>query len=65
MCNFRLIEVVGRGSGTQLQVGESLNYVIERFKGSICHDRIISHLGVLNASYDTIQSKKSVKIMCT
>ena len=26
MCNFHPLEVVGRGSETQLQVGENLNY---------------------------------------
>ena len=28
MGNFHPLEVVGRGSGTQLQVGENLNYLI-------------------------------------
>ena len=28
MSNFHLLEVVGRGSDTQLQVGENLNYLI-------------------------------------
>ena len=28
MSNFRPFEVVGRGSKTQLQVGENLNYLI-------------------------------------
>ena len=30
--NFHPLEVVGRGSGTQLQVGEKSNYLIQRFK---------------------------------
>ena len=30
---FHSLEVVGRGSETQLQVGENLNYLIYRFKG--------------------------------
>ena len=28
MCNFQVLEVVGRGSETQLQVAENLNYLI-------------------------------------
>ena len=31
MSNFHPLEVVGRGSGTQLQVGENLNYLIQLF----------------------------------
>ena len=31
---FQQLEVVGRGSEIQLQVGETLNYLIQRFKGS-------------------------------
>ena len=30
--NFHPLEVVGRGSETQLQVGENLNAIIERLK---------------------------------
>ena len=33
MSIFHLFEVVGRGSETQLQMGENLNYLILRFKG--------------------------------
>ena len=33
MINFHPLEVVGRGSETQLQVGENLNFIIYRFKG--------------------------------
>ena len=33
MSNCHPLEVVGRGSETQLQVGEKLNYLFERFKG--------------------------------
>ena len=33
MSNFRPLEVVGRGSETQLQVSENLNYLIKRSKG--------------------------------
>ena len=33
MSNFHPLEVVGRGSDTQLQVGENLNYLIQRDKG--------------------------------
>ena len=33
MSNFRPLEVEGRGSETQLQVSENLNYLIRRFKG--------------------------------
>ena len=32
MSNFHPLEVVDRGSETQLQVGEKLNYLIQRFK---------------------------------
>ena len=32
MRNFHPLEVVGRGSETQLQVGENLNNIIYRFK---------------------------------
>ena len=32
MCIFHQLEVVCRGSETQLQVGEHLNYLIERLK---------------------------------
>ena len=31
MSNFHPLEVVGRASETQLQVGENLNYLIQRF----------------------------------
>ena len=31
MSNFHPLEVVARGSETQLQVGENLNYIIYRF----------------------------------
>ena len=31
MSNFHPLEVVGRGSETQLQVGENLDYLILRF----------------------------------
>ena len=34
--NFRPLEVVGRGSETQLQIGKNLNYLILRFKPSQC-----------------------------
>ena len=30
MINFQALEVVGRGSETQLQVGENLNYVTQQ-----------------------------------
>ena len=30
-CNFHPLEVVGRGSDTQLRVGENLNHLIWRF----------------------------------
>ena len=33
MSNFHPLEVVDRGSETQLQVGENLNYLILRIKG--------------------------------
>ena len=33
MSNFHPLEVVGRGSETQLQVGKNLNYLIQSFKG--------------------------------
>ena len=33
MSNFHSLEVVGRGSETQLQVDENLNYLFRRFKG--------------------------------
>ena len=33
MSNFHPLEVVGRGSETQLQVGENLNDLMQRFKG--------------------------------
>ena len=33
MSNFHPLEVVDRGSETQLQVGENSNYLIRRFKG--------------------------------
>ena len=32
MSNFHPLEVVGRGSETQLQVAENLNYLIEHLK---------------------------------
>ena len=32
MRKFHSLEVVGRGSEAQLQVGETLNYLIQRFK---------------------------------
>ena len=33
MSNFHPLEVVGRGSEKQPQVGEKLNYLLYRFKG--------------------------------
>ena len=33
--NFHPLEVVGRGSETQLQVDENLSYLISRFKGLV------------------------------
>ena len=33
MSNFHPLEVGGRGSETQLQVGENLNYIIQRLEG--------------------------------
>ena len=37
MSNFHPLEVVGRGSETQLQVGDNLNSLIQRFKGyTVC-----------------------------
>ena len=33
MSDFHQLEVVGRGSDTQLQVGENLNYSTEQIKG--------------------------------
>ena len=33
MSNFRSLEVVGRVSETQPQVGENLNYLIQGYKG--------------------------------
>ena len=33
MTNFHLLEVVGRGSETQLQVGENVKEIICRVKG--------------------------------
>ena len=35
MSHFHPLEAVGRGSGTQLQVGENINYITWRFKGYI------------------------------
>ena len=33
MSNFPPLEVVGRGSETQLEVGENFTYLIQRYKG--------------------------------
>ena len=33
LSNFHPLDVVGRGSETQLQVDENLNYLIQRSKG--------------------------------
>ena len=33
MSNFQALEVMGRGSGTQLQVGENLNKLTQQDKG--------------------------------
>ena len=33
MSNYHPLQVVGRGSQTQLQVGENLNFIIQRLKG--------------------------------
>ena len=37
MSNFHPLEVVGRGSETQLQVDENLNFMMQRFKGWLGH----------------------------
>ena len=36
MSNFQPLEVVGRGSETQLQVSENLNKLTQQDKGSYC-----------------------------
>ena len=36
------LEVVDRGSETQLQVGDNLNYSISRFKGQTFHALLVS-----------------------
>ena len=36
MTNFHPLEVVARGSETQLQMGGNLNYLFDRFKGEHC-----------------------------
>ena len=41
MCNFHPLEVVGRGSDTQLQVGENLNKVTQRAEACICLRRTV------------------------
>ena len=35
MSNFLPVDAVGRGSETQLQLGEKLSYLIWRFKGLV------------------------------
>ena len=45
MSNFHPLEFVGRGSETQLQVGESENYLIKRFE-----PLIFTQVHVLNIS---------------
>ena len=49
MINFHLLEVVGRGSETQLQVGENSNYITWCYKGctwSDCMSRLGFHFHV-------------------
>ena len=47
MCNFHPLGVVGRGSETQLQVGENLNYLIKRFNSL----RLNMTVGYCSSSY--------------
>ena len=42
MSNFHSLEVVGRGSETQLQVGVKFHYSVKRFKGlELCANGVI------------------------
>ena len=40
MSNFHPLEVLGRDSETQLQVGEKLNNLIDRFKSCVTSQKI-------------------------
>ena len=48
MSNFHSLEVVGRDSETQLQVGEIMNYLIERFK---CYDKASVLFGTITSKF--------------
>ena len=43
MGNFHPLEVVGRGEGTQLQVGGKINYLTKRFNPLSPHDALKHH----------------------
>ena len=47
MSNFYQLEVVGRGSETQLQGGENLNDLIWCFKGYIKHNNLQTHVNIV------------------
>ena len=40
MSNFHRVEVVGRGSETQLQLGENSNYLTQRFSVKVCSNSL-------------------------
>ena len=51
MGNFHPLVVVGRGSEAQLQVGENLKYLTERFKGWFVCALLHSHIYFLRGNH--------------
>ena len=54
MINFHLLEVVGRGSETQLQVGENFNYWIQPFKLIVWHKYMYRGFNIMNGQPNNI-----------
>ena len=58
MSNFHPLEVVGRGSDTQLQVGENLNNLFWNFKEYLTKSRISGHFDTSGMSSHLIIHEK-------
>ena len=57
---FRPFKVVGRGSETQLQVGEKLNYLIQRFKGLLGTSYMMHKCDKVKSRYLSINKNKII-----
>ena len=53
MTDLHPLEVVARGSETQLQVGENLNYLIQRFKAKLTLVQLLVIAGFITYACQT------------